>query len=66
MSANKTPAQTAKPFDAAKHQAAKEAKEAKSNSTAPSKAAPSTAGSVSGGDDPAKAVEQLNIKMKAM
>lgn len=69
MSAAKTPAQTAKPFDAAKYQAAKEAKEAKANSATPSKAgstAPSAAPSVAGGDDPAKAIEQLNIKTKAV
>ena len=69
MSANKTPAQSAKPFDAAKYQAAKEAKEAKSNGATPSKAgsaAPSAAPAVAAGEDPAKAIEQLNIKTKAV
>lgn len=68
MSATKTPAQSAKPFDAAKYQAAKEAKEAKeakATSTTPSKAG-SAAPSVDGAEDPAKAIEALNIKTKAV
>lgn len=61
----KTPAQAAKPFDAAKYQADKEAKDAKAKSAAASKA-PSAAPSVAGGDDSAKAIEALTLKTKAV
>lgn len=66
----KTPAQSAKPFDAAKYQTDKDAKAAKtgpspaSTNKAASTTAPSTAGT--GGYDPAKAIEALTIKTKAV